>query len=118
MKNILLILLALIFFSGCTSAQEKPKEYLVSHVMCATEEEAIQALKKIRAGETFEKVAAEVSMDPGTKNKGGKITFWMPANSWSKNFANEVNRLNVGEISSSPVHTEFGWHIVRVDAIR
>jgi peptidyl-prolyl cis-trans isomerase C len=103
---------------GCASTAPKPKEYQVSHIMCASESAANQALVRLQAGEPFEQVAREVSTDPGTRTKGGRITFWTPADSWSANFAAEVKRLKVGQTSDRPVKTEFGWHIVRVDATR
>jgi len=113
--KLLSFLFAVVVLVGCAS---RPTEYLVSHIMCSTEQAADQALGRIRAGESFEQVARGVSVDPGTKSKGGRISQWTTADSWSPNFAAEVKRLKVGQISEKPVKTEFGWHVVRVDAIR
>ena len=118
MKFFLSIVLSVLVLAGCATSTAKPHEYIASHIMCPTESDAKQALARIRAGESFESIAREVSLDPGTRGKGGRIAYWTKADSWSQNFAAEVKRLNVGEVSSTPVKTEFGWHIVRVDAVR
>lgn len=103
---------------GCTTPQSKPKQYLVSHILVPTQEAANVVLHKLDAGFAFERVAMEHSIDSGTKYIGGRIAHWTDANDWSANFAAEVKRLQVGQVSQKPINTEFGWHIVRVDAIR
>lgn len=115
--KVLSFLLSLFILTACASTDTKPKQYLISHIMCATEHEANQARLRVLAGEPFEDVAKTMSTDPGTKNKGGRIAQWSAAGAFSANFANEVKQLNIGQISAKPVKTEFGWHVVRVDAI-
>jgi len=102
--------------AACATAP--PPQYQVSHILCATEADAWQALRRVQAGEAFEKVAAEVSLDTGTRARGGRIVHWTAADDWTPAFAAEVKRLRVGEVSARPVKTEFGWHLLRVDAIR
>ena len=115
----LALLLGLALLVGCaTPTGSKPKEYLVSHILCADEHAANQALNRILAGEPFELVAQDVSIDPGTQNKGGRIAHWTAADSWSPKFASEVKRLKVGQMADRPVSTEFGWHVVRADSAR
>jgi peptidyl-prolyl cis-trans isomerase C len=110
--------LSLLFVLGCATHDARPKEYLVSHILSPTQETANLALARLNAGATFEQVAREESADKGTKYNGGRIAHWTDANQWTVNFAAEVKRLKVGQVSAQPVRTEFGWHIVRVDAIR
>jgi parvulin-like peptidyl-prolyl isomerase len=114
--NKLLSLLAFLLLVGCVA--NKPPEYLVSHIMCSTEADAARALIRLRKGESFEQIAADMSSDPGTRSKGGSIAHWTKADDFTSAFATEVKRLKIHEVSATPVRTEFGWHIVRVNAVR
>jgi peptidyl-prolyl cis-trans isomerase C len=96
----------------------RPREYLVSHILCATEPEAQRALDRIRAGEPFEQVARSVSLDPTVRTNGGRLPYWTEADSYTATFAAEVKRLKAGELSARPTRSEFGWSIVRVDEVR
>ena len=92
-------------------------EYLVSHIMCATEAQAQAALDRIHAGESFETVAKQVSQDPSSGAQGGHLG-WSQADSFVPAFRDEILRLQVGQMSAHPIRTPFGWHIVRVEAMR
>lgn len=104
-----------LFLFGCATT---PKEYLVSHILTSTEQEAQVALNRIHAGESFESVAKEVSKDPGSKYRGGQLKYWTTANSFVPRFATELEQLGVGQISTAPFQTEYGWHIVKINGIR
>lgn len=100
------------------NSQNGPREYQVSHILLANEATAQRAVQRLKNGEAFEIVAAEMSLDTGTKTHGGKISRWTKAKDFSENFAREVQNLNLNQFSTTPVKTEFGWHLIRVDAIR
>jgi hypothetical protein len=40
------------------------KEFLVRHILVSTENEALSALKRVKEGETFGRVASAISIDP------------------------------------------------------
>jgi hypothetical protein len=82
-----------------------------AHLLVATEEEALDALARIEAGEAFELVAAEVSIDPSAP-QGGDLGWFGPG-VVIESFEKVAFSLPVGEISD-PVQTEFGWHIIKV----
>lgn len=92
-------------------------EYRVRHIMARTREQAQAALDRIRGGETFEAVAAEVSTDPGSRPKGGDLGWSLPDN-FVPPFANAVKSLAPRGIVSQPVQTPFGWHVVEVMEVR
>ncbi len=75
---------------------------------------AIEAAKiRIQSGESFEQVAAEVSTDPGTKDRGGELgTFGR--GTMVPEFEEVAFDLPVGELSE-PLVTPFGVHLIRVD---
>ena len=98
-------------------AQYGATEYHVRHILTQTQKEAEDALKRIRAGEDFAKVAREVSIDNGTKDNGGDLD-WASPSSMVKPFADAMKAQKVGEVSSQPVKSEFGYHILLVEATR
>jgi hypothetical protein len=92
-------------------------EYKVRHLMTRTREQAQAALDRIRAGETFGAVAAEVSTDPGSAPKGGELGWSLP-NHFVQPFADTVKRLAPRGLAEAPVQTPFGWHVVEVTEVR
>lgn len=69
--------------------------------------------KRLKAGEDFEKLAKEFSDDPGSKNSGGDLGF-QPPGIFAPEFQIKIDQLKPGE-TSAPFHTQFGWHIARVN---
>ncbi len=95
--------------------QQKPEtEIHARHILVATKEEADAALKRIKAGEDFAKVAKDVSKDPGSD--GGDLG-WFTKDRMIPEFADAAFKLDVGQVSD-PVHTQFGWHIIKVEGKR
>ncbi|HTO80117.1 MAG TPA: peptidylprolyl isomerase [Methylocystis sp.] len=89
----------------------KPQdEYHALHLVVATEDQAKDALKRIKGGEDFGKVAAEVSKDPGAKN--GDLG-WRVKEEWLPEFGEQVVKLSPGQVSD-PVKTQVGWHVIKL----
>jgi peptidyl-prolyl cis-trans isomerase C len=94
---------------------QKPEtEIHAHHILVATEDEAKAALKRIKGGEDFSKVATELSKDPGSK--GGDLG-WFTKERMVPEFGEAAFKLEPGQISD-PVKTQFGWHIIKVDEKR
>lgn len=91
------------------------KEYKVSHILVATEEEAKAVAKRVQK-ESFAKVAKQKSNDPGSKDKGGDLGFTVPTN-FVQPFGEAILKLNKGQISA-PVQTQYGWHIIKLEDTR
>ena len=68
--------------------------------------------KRIIAGEQFETLAKEFSMDPGSQKKGGKLG-WVKRGSLLKNFEETTFTIKTKTISD-PIETEVGFHILEV----
>ncbi|MGA9602310.1 MAG: peptidylprolyl isomerase [Methylocystis sp.] len=89
----------------------KPQdEYHALHLVVSTEDQAKDALKRIKGGEDFGKVAAELSKDPGAKN--GDLG-WRVKEEWLPEFGEQVVKLSPGQISD-PVKTQVGWHVIKL----
>jgi len=82
------------------------------HILVATPEEAEAVKARLDAGEDFAEVANEVSLD--TNSVGGELPCPLAAADYVEEFATAAAITPVGEIST-PVATEFGWHVLVVD---
>ncbi len=71
---------------------------------------------KAKAGEDFEALAKKYSDDIGSAKKGGATGFFTKG-TMIPGFDDKVFAMKVGEISE-PVRTSFGYHIIRLDAIK
>lgn len=87
------------------------------HILVRTEEEARSILAELEAGADFEALAAERSLDPGTKQRGGSLG-WFPRGQMVEPFENAAFALEPGETTKEPVQSQFGWHIIRSDGKR
>lgn len=91
-------------------------EYLVSHIVVHTEAEAKDIIAKIKAGSKFEDLA-KGSLDTATSATGGKLN-WMPASGLSQPLAKELATLKKGQLDDTPIQTQNGFHVVRLDDTR
>ena len=94
--------------------QMPAKEYRVRHILVQKEDDAKNLIAQIRKGGSFEKLAAEHSIDPGSKARGGDLD-WGPAERYVKPFSDTVTKLKKGQMTEAPVQTDFGFHIIRVE---
>lgn len=70
------------------------------------------AKKRIQGGEDFAKVAAEVSEDPGSKDKGGDLGLF-GRNRMVKEFEDAAFGAQPGQLVG-PVKSSFGYHLLEV----
>jgi peptidyl-prolyl cis-trans isomerase C len=91
-------------------------QYKARHILVKTKDEADQIIAQLKKGAKFEKLAADHSLD-GSKNNGGDLGWFSP-NNMVKPFADAVAGLKKGETTQTPVQTEFGWHVIRLDDTR
>ena len=92
------------------------KEYKARHILVEKEAEAKDIVAKIKKGETFEELA-KVSMDPGSKDKGGDLDWNTPA-SYVKEFSDALTKLEKGKYTEVPVKSQFGFHVIQLDDVR
>ena len=80
------------------------------HILVTNAEDAALAKERLDAGEDFAELAAEMSLDTGTKEKGGDLG-WFPRGVMTSAFEEAAFALELGQISE-PVQTPFGFHII------
>lgn len=88
-------------------------EVKASHILVQSQDEANKIAKQLIDGGDFAKLAAEHSIDPGSKTKGGELGFF-GRGQMVKEFELVAFTMEKGE-TSQPVKTKYGYHIIRID---
>jgi peptidyl-prolyl cis-trans isomerase C len=79
----------------------------------AGEEKAQLALDRIRKGEDFAAVVADVSEDPAAKARGGDLD-WRTRSEMGKEYADVAFTMKPGDVSPL-IKTAVGWHIIKLE---
>jgi len=87
-----------------------PVAVVAKHILVQSKEDADAALARIKGGESFDKVAKEVSTDRISAEKGGLIGPFRKGELVPE-FEKAVFNLKTGEISEV-IETPFGFHII------
>lgn len=91
-----------------------PKEYKARHILVKTEDEAKALIKEIEGGADFSKLAKEKSTDTGSGSRGGDLG-WFTSQDMVAPFSKAVAALKKGELSKTPINSQFGWHVIILD---
>jgi peptidyl-prolyl cis-trans isomerase C len=97
-------------------AQTGDKEYHARHILVEKEDEAKAIIAKLKAGSKFEELAKQ-SKDTGSAANGGDLDWATPA-SFVKPFSDAMIALKNGQFTDTPVKTQFGYHVIRLDETR
>lgn len=97
-------------------AQAGDKEYHARHILVDKEEDAKAIIAKLKAGAKFEDLAKQ-SKDPGSAANGGDLDWASPA-SFVKPFSDAMVALKKGEITETPVKTQYGYHVLKLEDTR
>lgn len=99
-------------------AQEGRQEYKLRHILVKEEQAAKDIIASIKGKKTtFDAAAKKDSIDPGSGAKGGDLG-WGPSSNYVPEFAQAVEKLKKGEMTDTPVQTQFGWHVIQVEDSR
>lgn len=92
---------------------ESPDTMHLQHILVKTEDEAKAVKARIDKGEDFATVAKQVSIDTGTKDKGGDLGDVQYFDSGMvAEFITAAMKLKAGEVSG-PVKSQYGYHIIK-----
>ena len=91
----------------------KEEEVRARHILLKTEDEAKKVIADIEKGADFAKLAAERSVGP-TSGTGGDLGFFKKEQMVGP-FADAAFAMKKGEYTKTPVQTQFGWHVIRVE---
>jgi len=90
-------------------------EWRASHILVKDRGQAVELLKQIKKGASFERLAREHSTCP-SKSSGGDLGWFGPGKMVGA-FEQAVTRLGNGSVSDV-VSTQFGFHIIKVTGKR
>jgi peptidyl-prolyl cis-trans isomerase C len=92
-------------------------EYRAHHILVKTEAEAKKIIADLGKKAKFEDLAKKHSLDPGSAKNGGALD-WSDRGAFVKEFSDALAGLKKGETTKTPVKTQFGYHIIRLDETR
>ena len=89
------------------------EEVRARHILVKTEKDAQEALAEIKKGADFATVARAKSTD-GSARDGGDLGYFSRGDMVAE-FSDAAFAMKPGEVSKTPVKSEFGWHIIKVE---
>ncbi len=98
-------------------SQSPSTEYRARHILVEKEEDANALIKQIKAGAKFEDLAKKNSKDPGSSENGGDLGFANP-NGFVPEFSQAMVGLKKGELTETPVKSQYGYHIIKLEETR
>ncbi len=88
-------------------------EVRARHILVETEEQARAVIVRIGKGEDFARLARELSTGPSGK-VGGDLGYFT-REKMVPEFSAAAFELRPGDVTKSPVKTQFGWHVIKVE---
>lgn len=93
------------------------KEFKARHILVDKEAEAVAIIASLKKGGKFDDIAKKQSKDAGSGAKGGDLD-WANPSSYVPEFSEALSKLAKGQTTETPVKTQFGYHVIRVDDVR
>lgn len=97
-------------------AQNGDNEYHPFHILVEKEDDAKAIISKLKGGAKFEELAKQ-SKDTGSAGKGGDLD-WVSQANVPPAFATALATLKKGQFTETPVKTEVGFHVIKLDDVR
>lgn len=107
-------------YDQLVKAQEEAasgKEYKSHHILVEDEDEAKSIIAELKKGASFEDLAKDKSKDPGSGANGGDLGWSNPDN-FVPEFSTALKGLDKGQVTDTPVKSQFGYHVIRLDDVR
>lgn len=93
------------------------QEYRARHILVEKEDDAKAIIASLKKGGKFDEIAKKQSKDTGSGANGGDLD-WAAASSYVSEFSEAMIKLKKGETTETPVKSQFGWHVIRLDDVR
>ena len=97
-------------------AKDAPKteEVHARHILVSSEQEAKDIIDQLKKGADFANLAKDKTTDPSGKSNGGDLGYFTKQDMVPE-FANAAFAMKPGDVSQTPVKTQFGWHVIKVE---
>ncbi|MBL6685816.1 MAG: peptidylprolyl isomerase [Methylophilaceae bacterium] len=93
------------------------REFKASHILLKTKTQAQKIIAKLEENDNFSTLAKESSIDESSKDNGGDLG-WFEKRDMLEIIYDEVSKLKKGEFTKSPIQTQFGWHVIKLNDTR
>jgi peptidyl-prolyl cis-trans isomerase C len=97
-------------YDALVAARRADREIRARHILLDSEEAAEAAIARLDQGEVFISLATELSQGSSAA-RGGDLGYFHPSR-MAPAFAQAALALEPGQYTRTPVHTEFGWHVI------
>src|SRR5712671_2124012 len=91
-------------------------EYHARHILVESRAAADDLVAQLNKGADFGKLAEKHSIDPSGKS-GGDLG-WFNLKTMVPQFSSAVSALEKGKYTPTPVQTQFGWHVIKLEDTR
>ena len=98
-------------------AANSGKEFKARHILVEKEADAKDIISRNKTGAKFEDIAKKQSKDPGSAVNGGDLD-WANPRSYVPEFTEALLKLTKGQLTDTPVKSQFGYHVIRLDDVR
>jgi peptidyl-prolyl cis-trans isomerase C len=92
---------------------EDVEQYQVSNIVLQTEAQALDVLKALKSGQSFEQLAKDQSID-SSRASGGSLGWVLP-NQLIAPLASVVVNLSPGAVAVAPIATQVGWQVIKLN---
>jgi peptidyl-prolyl cis-trans isomerase C len=103
-------------YDATIAGKSGEQEVHARHILVASEDEAKKIIEELGKGGDFAALAKAHSTDSGAA-QGGDLGFFKKGDMVPE-FAAAAFALKPGETTKAPVHTQYGWHIIKVEEVR
>ena len=103
------------FYDKNIAYYSQPESVTARHILVKTEDEAKAIIAQLKSGADFVKLAKEKSTEPGAKESGGDLGSFTKGKMVPE-FETAAFAQKVGTFSAEPVKTEWGYHVIKVEA--
>jgi peptidyl-prolyl cis-trans isomerase C len=111
------------FFDKNSAKYSQPESVTAHHILLKTEDEAKAIIAQLQAAAKdnaailpkFEQLAKDNSIEPGAKESGGDLGTFTKGKMVPE-FETAAFAQKVGTFSTAPVKTQFGYHVIFVEA--
>jgi peptidyl-prolyl cis-trans isomerase C len=96
-------------------SQVGDKEYHARHILVENEQQAKDIIAKLKGGAKFEELAKQGK--DSSANNGGDLDWASPA-SYVPEFSKAMVSLQKGAVTDTPVKTQYGYHVIKLEDVR
>ena len=104
---------AQVYYGENEAVFQHPAGKEIYHILVENQEKASEVLKQLNEGGSFAELAAQYSIDTGSKSRGGDVGVVNEDTNFVEPFKKAALELSPATLMTTPVESEFGLHIIK-----